>query len=875
MQDFGYCNHHHKVMKMTSKGPGVVNVGWMTLIKCVKLDIQIAQLYINALRSIELDQSGLSEAALETLTHPPEHSIKFGVSDEEKDILFSLDLFIGLVRASEKEYTSSRAAVQCRYPSSPLLSYAQVKSQIASLTGIHPITHDMCPNTYHKSCPRCDTSRYDLLTNHPHQQFYTLPLGPYIQTLYRDSKTAQLLGHFGERLQLLLEQVRRGEPIKEYDDICCGKDILEALSSEKISSNDVFLMVSMDGAQLYRMKASDCWMYIWILVGFSPNRRYKKKYVVPGGVIPGPDAPKITQSFLFPSLAHIAAVNKSGGLRIWNAYSNIIRSSKLFILLATADSLGLVHFSGGVGHTGKNGCRVWCGQPGRHKDGEAMYYPVMFKPDAYIMPGCNFNDLAPDNVYAMDPQRYQDDLQVVMASRTAANYSENRCETGIKIPSIFLGDIMHLILNLADILIPLWRGSVSCDRGDDISTWVWAVLKDKDTWEKHGADVANCTPYLPGLFDRPPHNPAEKINSGYKAWEFLLYLFGLGPGLLYNILPLEYWKSYCKLCAGIRYMYQYKITCDQLKTMHILLIQFGVEYERLYVQRKISQIHFVRQSIHFLRHAAPEVERVGPGIAYSQWTMERSIGNLTEEIGQDSNPYKNLSERCLRRSQTNSLKAAVPALDSDCDLEGKTPRGGLDLGNNFVLLCKKDQSPCELEVHEMTALQAYAHDSVPAHLIPNDWKVSKVQRWARLRLPTGQIARSMWRESLKDQKKIRRARDVKLNCNGKLEFAEVHFFFRLAITKNDTRTLAMVTLYTEPNPLLLRLSSSALWSCEHGDVDATRVVNVTEIEAVIAMFLGEDWKERVFVVEKPGLDVARMSGFVEDEDPEDNEGEDE
>ncbi|KAJ3810033.1 hypothetical protein F5876DRAFT_65983 [Lentinula aff. lateritia] len=181
----------------------------------------------------------------------------------------------------------------------------------------------------------------------------------------------------------------------------------------------------------------------------------------------------------------------------------------------------------------------------------------------------------------------------------------------------------------------------------------------------------------------------------------------------------------------------------------------------------------------------------------------------------------------------------------------------------------------------MTALQAYVYDSVPADLIPNDWKVSKVQRWALLRLPIGQIVHSMWRESLKDQKKIRRARDVKLNCDGKLEFAEAHFFFHLAITENDTRTLAMVTLYTEPNPLLLRLSSSALWSCEHGNVDATRVVNVTEIEAVIAMvlhsteFLGEEWKDRIFVVEKLDLDVARMSGFVEDKDPEDNEGEDE
>ncbi|KAJ3924905.1 MAG: hypothetical protein NXY57DRAFT_1033246, partial [Lentinula lateritia] len=736
------------------------------------------------------------------------------------------------------------------------LSYAQVKLQIASLTGIHPIIHDMCPETClaytgpfqdHESCPRCSTTRYDPITNEPRQQFYTLPLGPYLQMLYHDSKTAELLGYFGERLQSILYQVQRGEPIEEFDDICCGKDVIEALSCGKISINDIFLMVSMDGAQLYRMKTSDSWLYIWILVGFSPDRQYKKKYIVPGGVIPGPNAPKITQSFLFPGLAHVAAVNKSGSLRIWNAYSNVIRSSKLFIIMALADSLGLVYFSGGVGHSGKNGCRVWCGQSGRHKDGESMYYPVIFKPNAYIMPGCDFDDVNPAVVLAMDPQRYQQDLQLIMASRTAADYSENCRETGIKVPSIFLGlhphtylglpnmfpgDIMHLILNLADILIPLWRGSLHCDQSDDVSTWVWAVLKNKDTWDKHGADVANCTPYLPGSFDCPPHNPAEKINSSYKAWKFLLYLFSLGPGLLYNVLPLEFWKSYCKLCAGIHYMYQYKITRNQLKTMHILLIQFSVEYERLYVQRKISRIHFVRQSIHYLRHAAPKIERVGPGITYSQWTMERSI---------------------------------VPALDSDREKENKIPHGGLDLGNKFILLCKKDRCLHELEFHENTALRSYVHDNVAAHLIPDDWNVSK-------------IARSTWREVLKDQKNIRCARNVKLTYHGKLEFAEVHFFFRLSITDFDIRTLAMVTLYTPPDSRLLHLSSGALWSCERGDADLTRVFDVTDIQAVIAMvphsteFLGEGWKHRVFVVEKPGLDVAGMGGYTENEDPEDNEG---
>jgi len=57
-------------------------------------------------------------------------------------------------------------------------------------------------------------------------------------------------------------------------------------------------------------------------------------------------------------------------------------------------------------------------------------------------------------------------------------------------------------------------------------------------------------------FDRPPRNPAEKISSGYKAWEFLTYVFGLGPGVFLDILLDIYWTHFCKLVAGIRLLYQ-------------------------------------------------------------------------------------------------------------------------------------------------------------------------------------------------------------------------------------------------------------------------------------------------------------------------------
>lgn len=47
-------------------------------------------------------------------------------------------------------------------------------------------------------------------------------------------------------------------------------------------------------------------------------------------------------------------------------------------------------------------------------------------------------------------------------------------------------------------------------------------------------------------------------------------------------------------------------------------------------------------------------------------------------------------------------------------------------------------------------------------------------------------------------------------------------------------------------------------------------INVKDIEAVVAVvphstrILGEEWGDRVFVIEKPGLDVSIMAGIVED-----------
>ena len=290
---------------------------------------------------------------------------------------------------------------------------------------------------------------------------------------------------------------------------------------------------------------------------------------------------------------------------------------------------------------------------------------------------------------------------------------------------------MHLIsLNIPDLMLGLWHGTIDCDLSDNKESWDWAVLVG-DTWKDHGQHVADATPYLPGSFDRPPRNPAIKISSGYKAWEFLTYLYGLGPGLLYGILPDRYWKNFCKLVIGVRLLHQRSISKVQLIKGHQLLVDFVNGFEELYYQRKVSRLHFCRQSLHALLHVGPEIPRLGPGSYYSQWTMERTIGNLGEEIRQHSNPFQNLAERGVRRARINSLLAMLPELQQ----EAPSPRVSDSIGNGFILLGAREEYARKLPDIESAALREY-------HLnkdIDLGTGTLYVQKWARLRLPNLQI----------------------------------------------------------------------------------------------------------------------------------------
>jgi hypothetical protein len=104
--------------------------------------------------------------------------------------------------------------------------------------------------------------------------------------------------------------------------------------------------------------------------------------------------------------------------------------------------------------------------------------------------------------------------------------------------------------------------------------------------------------------------------------------------------------------------------------------------------------------------------------------------------------------------------------------------------------------------------------------------------------------------------------------HDEVRIAEVYFFIHLR-HEGEELGLALVSLYSEPDSELLRISHGTLWSCEHQGDLALKFIDVRAIKSVVAMIphspviRGQEAPDRFFLVEKPGFDVALIAGSEE------------
>ena len=100
-------------------------------------------------------------------------------------------------------------------------------------------------------------------------------------------------------------------------------------------------------------------------------------------------------------------------------------------------------------------------------------------------------------------------------------------------------------------------------------------------------------------------------------------------------------------------------------------------------------------------------------------------------------------------------------------------------------------------------------------------------------------------------------------------FGEVQFFFQLKID-NEEETVALISVFGNPDQRLLQESSGALLVCEYRGNNSLEVVKT--ISTCIAMIPFKNPEDNLFFVcNKMGVDVAFLGGAQEVEEEDDDD----
>ena len=130
--------------------------------------------FIDALRGATLEQSNMRQDDIDRLRAA---ELDPGLDITDKHFIKALRAFVSTTNASQATYNNFRSGMMECYPDDPFLSLDQIRRRVEQLSGVVPISYDMCPDTCvgftgpladRDCCPLCGKDRYRSGTREPH-----------------------------------------------------------------------------------------------------------------------------------------------------------------------------------------------------------------------------------------------------------------------------------------------------------------------------------------------------------------------------------------------------------------------------------------------------------------------------------------------------------------------------------------------------------------------------------------------------------------------------------------------------------------------------------------------------------------------------------
>ena len=409
-------------------------------------------------------------------------------------------IFINNNLCSHNHYETACQIELLHNPSDPLLSFNQVKCHIQWLLGVVPLEYDMCPNScvtftgpYSNlvACPHCLEPCYvHGSTTKAQKCFSTILISPVIQAFYGSCA-------YSKEMQSIPWEEACWELWNSNCDWwktggiwwhCLQSGTAGCLGQWPLQKDWYRTTVFYRWCPALSWQIIWAWVFIWVIHSLPPELCYKKAFVIPGAIIPGPNKPGGLNSILFSSLYHVAVLQHEG-LQVYNAYLNvIIPCTTPTILFGTANSLSSAAMSGMVGHSGRYGCCLYCEMPGWHCIKDTHYYLVMKLPHSYTVHKCCHADVSVNDLikYCKDlPWKYHQNINHLLASDSEKQFKEWCLNIGLckqtffsglpvlvlPVLSIFTMNIMHLsALNDPDLFMKLFTGKLDVCQPNDWDT---------------------------------------------------------------------------------------------------------------------------------------------------------------------------------------------------------------------------------------------------------------------------------------------------------------------------------------------------------------------------------------------------------------------
>ena len=200
--------------------------------------LRISVDFIKYLRCATLDDDPIPADVRERLRSPITEPLNI-----DNDLRLCLEVFLATTTGSEASYRDVCAAFRRHSPGVETLSYEQMKSKIAELTGVIPVMTDMCTNSCIaftgpfarlRVCPECSSPRYETilqrkrLVSVSRKQACTIPVGPQIQAQYWSSEGARNMSHRCQAMDTLVGKLHANGTIDTYDDVYSSSILLNA-----------------------------------------------------------------------------------------------------------------------------------------------------------------------------------------------------------------------------------------------------------------------------------------------------------------------------------------------------------------------------------------------------------------------------------------------------------------------------------------------------------------------------------------------------------------------------------------------------------------------------------------------------------------------